>query len=98
MVVEVLVSIRMEFPLFTVRRHGIKYYKPESENSKSNMRTRVVGGDTCVIVRSRSNEKYMKSYKEMKGERETLTTTPEMRMLTNIPKRDKAIKTFKADC
>ena len=82
----------------TVRRRGIKYHKPESEKSKSDMRTRVIGGDTCGITRSRRNERHMNSYKEIKGERETLTTTPEMRMLTNIPKRDKAIKTFKADC
>ena len=62
-VAEALCGRRRGVPLLAVRRRGIKYYKPESENSNSDMCTKVIGGDTYGIASSRRNEKYMKSYK-----------------------------------
>ena len=44
------------------------------------MRTKVVGGNTDIIARSKRNERQMKYYKAIKRERENLTVTMELRI------------------
>ena len=63
---------RREDPLSTVTRREIKSYKSESDKYESDMRTKVVGGNTDKIARSKRNERQMKSYKASKREREKL--------------------------
>ena len=61
-----------EDPFSTVMRRNIKSYKSESDKYESDMHTKVVGGNTDRIARSKRNERQMKSYKASKREREKL--------------------------
>ena len=76
-------------------RSNIKSYKYKYNKYEIDMRMELVGGNTCGIARSRRNERQMKASKAIKGERENLTRTPDLRMLTNIPNMTKAPKTLK---
>ena len=64
--VEVPRSRRMETPLLTVTRRDIKFNKSKSDKYGSDMRTKVVRGNTGGIAKLMRNERHMKASKATK--------------------------------